>query len=201
MTISEHAPNPLPDDRDLDEVKRAVECILLVGGGPVTVPQLQAVLGVTPETVRAVLWELQQDFAGRGLQVQEVAGGYQLCTRPELAEYVQRFLQLERREALSQPALETLAIVAYRQPVTRAEIEAVRGVRSDHVLETLTERHLIRELSRRPTLGRPILYGTTEAFLRYFGLKDLRDLPPMQGGGDPRGALGAIPPPAWPPNE
>lgn len=200
MKISEHALDPLPDDRDLDEVKRAAECILLVGGGPVTVPQLQAVLGVTPETVRAVLWELQQDFAGRGLQVQEVAGGYQLCTRPELSEYVQRFLQLEHREALSQAALETLAIVAYRQPVTRAEIEAVRGVRSDHVLETLTERHLIREISRRPTLGRPILYGTTEAFLRHFGLKDLRDLPPMQGS-DPRGALGAIPPPAGPPNE
>lgn len=199
MTISEHAPNPLPDDRDLDEVKRAAECILLVGGGPVTVPQLQEALGVTPETVRAVLWELQQDYAGRGLQVQEVASGYQLCTRPELSAYVQRFLQLGHREALSQAALETLAIVAYRQPVTRAEIEAVRGVRCDHVLETLAERHLIREISRRPTLGRPILYGTTEAFLRYFGLKDLRDLPPMAGG-DPRGALGAIPPPTEPPN-
>lgn len=177
------------DDRD--ELKRAAECILLVSGGPVTVDQLREVLGVPGEVIHDILWSLREEYSARGLQIQAVAGGYQLCTRPELAEYVQRFLRLDHREPLSRAALETLAIVAYRQPVTRAEIEAVRGVRCEHVLERLLERHLIRELGRRPTLGRPILYGTTEGFLRYFGLKDLSDLPKLEGG-DPRAALGSV---------
>ncbi len=180
-----------PDPIDIHEVKRAAECILLVSGGPVTLAQLREVLERPAETIRLALWELGQEYAGRGLQIQEVAGGYQLCTRPELAEYVQRFLRLDHREPLSQAALETLAIVAYRQPVTRAELEAVRGVGCEHVLERLLDRYLIREVGRRPTLGRPILYGTSEGFLRYFGLKDLNALPPQEGS-DPRGALGAV---------
>lgn len=184
---------PPSDDLDLEELKRAAECLLLVGGGPVTVDQLAEALGAPPQTVHAVLWELQQDYSGHGLQIQAVAGGYQLCTRPELAPYVQQFLRLDHREPLSQAALETLAIVAYRQPITRAEIEAVRGVRSDHVIDRLLERHLIRELGRKPVLGRPILYGTTEGFLRYFGLKDLADLPALEGD-DPRRALTNGPP-------
>jgi len=183
---------PQPADLDLEKLKRAAEGVLLVSGGPVTVEQLAEALGAPPQTVHAILWELQQDYAGRGLQIQAVAGGYQLCTRPELAPYVQRFLRLDHREPLSQAGLETLAIIAYRQPITRAEIEAVRGVRSDHILERLLERHLIREVGRRQALGRPILYGTTEGFLRYFGLRDLRELPALEGD-DPRRALGAMP--------
>ncbi len=179
------------DPADVREVKRAAECILLVSGGPVTVAQFEAVLNKSAETIRLALWELGQEYTERGFQIQEVAGGYQLCTRPELADYVQRFLRLDHREPLSHAALETLAIVAYRQPVTRAEVEAVRGVRCEHVLERLLERHLIREVGRRPTLGRPILYGTSEGFLRYFGLKDLGDLPPLEGH-DPRSAFGAV---------
>jgi segregation and condensation protein B len=176
----------------LEELKKAAECVLLVSSGPVSVQQLVDALGATPQTVHALLWELQQDYAGRGLQIQTVAGGFQLCTRPELASYIQRFLQLDHREPLSRAALETLAIVAYRQPITRAEIEAVRGVRSEHVLERLLERHLVREVGRKAALGRPILYGTTEGFLRYFGLKDLHELPTLEGS-DPRRALVAPP--------
>src|SRR5256712_2705964 len=134
MTI----PNGLVPQRDgvnLDELKRAAESILLVSGGPVTVDQLVEALGVPPQTVHALLWELQQDYAGRGIQIQTLAGGYQLCTRPELALYVQRFLRLDHREPLSQAALEPLAIVAYRQPITRAEIEAVRGGRRGTILQ------------------------------------------------------------------
>jgi segregation and condensation protein B len=187
--------SPSPEGLDLDELKRATESILLVGGGPVTIDQLVEALGAPPQTVHALVWKLQQDYAGRGLQIQAVAGGYQLCTRPELAPFVQRFLQLDHREPLSQAALETLAIVAYRQPITRAEIEAVRGVRSDHVIERLLERHLVREVGRKQALGRPILYGTTEGFLRYFGLQDLSQLPAMEGN-DPRSALGSLPLPA-----
>jgi segregation and condensation protein B len=173
-----------------DHLLRAVECLLLVGGGPVRIEQLREVLNVPDETVRDVLRELTQIYGARGLQIQPIAGGYQLTTRPEFAPYVARFLGLERREPLSRAALETLAIVAYRQPVTRAEIEAVRGVRCEHVLQRLGELELIRELGRRPTLGRPILYGTTDAFLRHFGLKDLTDLPPLEGH-DPRQVLAA----------
>jgi len=173
----------------LGEIKRAIECILLVSGNPVTVDQLAAVLEIPAETARLALGELGQEYDERGLQIQEVAGGYQLSTRPEFAVQIQRFLRLDHRESLSQPALETLAIVAYRQPVTRAEVEAVRGVRCEYVLERLVDRHLIRELGRRPTLGRPILYGTSDGFLRYFGLRDLGALPPLEGN-DPRAAFG-----------
>jgi segregation and condensation protein B len=171
-----------------DDLKRALECVLLVSGGPVTPDQIAGTLDVPLETARDVLEDLRRDYADRGLQIQILAGGYQLCTRPEYSSYVQRFLHLDELDPLSQAALETLAIVAYRQPVTRAEIEAVRGVRVDHVLDRLLERHLIREVGRRPTVGRPILYGTTEGFLRHFGLRDLQSLPPLAGD-DPRRAL------------
>lgn len=188
---------PPSDDPDLEELKKAAECLLLVGGGPVTVEQLAEALGAPPQTVHALLWELQQDYGSRGLQIQAVAGGYQLCTRPELAQYVQQFLRLDHREPLSQAALETLAIIAYRQPITRAEIEAVRGVRSDHVIDRLLERHLAREVGRKQTLGRPFLYGTTEGFLRHFGLQDLEGLPALEGD-DPRRAFSGGPPAAAP---
>jgi segregation and condensation protein B len=170
------------------EVLGAIECLLLVSGGPVTIDQLAAVLEIPPEEARLALDELGQEYGDRGVQIQAIAGGYQLSTRPEFADYVQRFLRLDHREPLSQASLETLAIVAYRQPVTRAEVEAVRGVRCEHILERLLDRHLIREVARRSTLGRPILYGTSEGFLRYFGLRDLGALPPLQGD-DPRSAL------------
>ena len=170
------------------DLKRALECVLLVSGGPVTPEQVGETLAVPPATAREVLEDLRHEYEGRGLQIQVLAGGYQLCTRPEYSSYVQRFLHLEQLDPLSQAALETLAIVAYRQPVTRAEIEAVRGVRVEHVLDRLLERHLIREVGRRPTVGRPILYGTTEGFLRHFGLRDLQSLPPLRGD-DPRGVL------------
>lgn len=187
-------PGAPPDDPPPGEeaaraaLKGAIECLLLVAGGPVTPQQLQDALEAPGEAIGEALGELMRDYAGRGLQIQAVAGGYQLCTRPEFSAAVQRFLRLDHREPLSQAALETLAIVAYRQPVTRAEIEAVRGVRSEHVLEKLVERHLIREVGRKQALGRPILYGTTEGFLRHFGLKDLSALPPLRGG-DPRTAF------------
>ena len=171
-----------------DDLKRALECVLLVSGGPVTPEQIAGTLNVPLEIARDVLESLRQDYEARGLMIQRLAGGYQLCTRPEYSSYVQRFLHLDQLDPLSQAALETLAIIAYRQPVTRAEVEGVRGVRVDHVLDRLLERHLIREVGRRPTVGRPILYGTTEGFLRHFGLSDLQSLPPLAGN-DPRRAL------------
>ena len=188
MTEPETTTPTSEEGSDRAELRRAVECVLLVAGAPVTPEQLTETLAVPLEAVLDVLRDLGQDYAGRGLQIQVVAGGYHLCTRPEFAEVVQRFLRLDHREPLSQAALETLAIVAYRQPVTRAEIETVRGVRSEHVLERLLDRHLIREVGRKHALGRPILYGTTEGFLRHFGLQDLHALPPLRGD-DPRAAF------------
>jgi len=187
--MTEPEVRPAGPELERDHLKRAVECVLLVGGGPVTPDQLKDTLGVPVELVHEVLLDLVAEYRDRGLQIQALAGGYQLCTRPAFSEYVQRFLRLDQREPLSQAALETLAIVAYRQPVTRAEIEAVRGVRCEHVLERLLDRHLIRDLGRKQALGRPILYGTTEGFLRHFGLRDLDALPPLRGN-DPRSAFG-----------
>lgn len=181
---------PAGPDPERARLKKAAECVLLVVGGPVTTDQLKDTLGVSSQIAHEVLMDLVEDYRDRGLQIQALAGGFQLCTRPEFSEYVQRFLQLEQREPLSQAALETLAIIAYRQPVTRAEIESVRGVGCTHVLERLLDRHLIRDLGRKRVLGRPILYGTTEGFLRHFGLRDLDALPPLRGN-DPRSAFGA----------
>ncbi len=170
-------------DARVRETARAIECILLVSGGPVRVEQLVDAAQVPPEIVVAAVEILMQEYAARGLEIQTVAGGYQLATRPDHAEVVQRFLGAAGREPLTQATLETLAIVAYRQPITRPELEAVRGVRSEYVLERLEERRLIRVVGRKATVGRPILYATTEGFLRYFGLRDLADLPPMAAFG------------------
>jgi segregation and condensation protein B len=168
-------------ERSEIEVRNAIECLLLVRGGPVRLAELRKVLEIGEDEIRATLAALQVEYAGRGLQIQEVAGGYQLCTRPAYGPYVQRFLRLGELEPLTRATLEVLAIVAYRQPVTRAEVDVVRGVQSAHHLNKLQERRLIREVGRRPGPGRPILYGTTEGFLRYFGLRDLTALPPLAG--------------------
>jgi len=161
------------------EVRNALECLLLTKGGPVRIAELRKVLEVGDAEIRATLEALKVEYVGRGLQIQEVAGGYQLCTRPEYGAYVQRFLRLSELQPLTKATLEVLAIVAYRQPVTRAELDAVRGVQSSYHLDKLKDRRLIHEVGRRPGPGRPILYGTTEGFLRYFGLRDLTALPPL----------------------
>ncbi len=161
------------------EIRNAIECLLLARGGVVRLSEFRKVLGVDDVEIRATLAALQIEYEGRGLQIQEVAGGYQLCTRPPYARHVQRLLQLKESEPLTRASLEVLAIVAYRQPVTRAEVDAVRGVQSVHHLQKLQDRRLIYEVGRRPGPGRPILYGTTEGFLKYFGLRDLAALPPL----------------------
>lgn len=161
------------------EIRNAIECLLLARGGPVRLAELRKVLEVDEAEIRATLAALQVEYVGRGLQIQEIAGGYQLCTRSEYGQHVQRLLRLSELEPLTRATLEVLAIVAYRQPVTRAEVDAVRGVQSVHHLIKLLDRRLIREVGRRPGPGRPILYGTTEGFLRYFGLRDLTALPPL----------------------
>ncbi len=173
------------------EIRNAIECLLLARGGTVRLAELRKVLEIDEGELLATLAALQVEYEGRGLQIQEIADGYQLCTRPDYGAYVQRLLRLEELEPLTRATLEVLAIVAYRQPVPRAEVDMIRGVQSAYHLVKLQDRRLIREVGRRPGPGRPILYGTTEGFLRYFGLKDLGALPKI---GDHELATVLVPP-------
>lgn len=158
---------------------RIAGALLFVAEGPVTVGQLARVLDVEPGQVEAALNEVGAWLARGGLLLQRHDDRLQVVTAPEVAAYVERFLGLDLSNRLSAAALETLAIVAYRQPVTRVEIEAIRGVNCDGVLRTLSSKGLIGEVGRLEQAGRPILYGTTFEFLQHFGLHRVQDLPPL----------------------
>ena len=169
-------------------VAAQVESLLFVADGPVSVGRLAEALEVTPGQVERALTDLAVAYAGRGLRLQRAGNRVQLITTPEAAMCVERFLGLEARARLSRAALETLAIIAYRQPVTRPEIEAIRGVGSDSVLRTLLSVGLIEGVGRALTVGRPILYGTTFEFLQHFGLSGLDELPPLAESSGEEGA-------------
>lgn len=156
-----------------------VEALLFVTDGPVEAATLARALGVTPGRVRRALDELREQLHGRGVRLQLGPEGAQLVTAPQAAEHVETFLGLEASRRLSTAALETLAIIAYRQPVTRATIESVRGVNSDGSIATLRSRALIEEAGRAPTPGRPALFVTTQRFLEHFGLERAQDLPEL----------------------
>src|SRR5437867_5977324 len=160
-----------------DELIRHLESLLFVAAEPAEVAQLAAALDVRSGEVEEALAELSDQYASRGLRVQRRGQRVALATAAEAAPYVEKFLGLSATTRLSQAALETLAIIAYRQPITRAQIEALRGVDCDGVLRTLTARQLIGEVERLETVGHPIRYGTTFEFLRYFGLQNLGQLP------------------------
>jgi segregation and condensation protein B len=162
------------------EIKAIVESILFAAGTPVALRRLAEVIGVAQAEVRAVMMLLLQEYAGseRGIRLAEVAGGYQFRTAAEYADYVKKFVQ-EKPSKLSRAALETLAIIAYRQPLTKAEVELVRGVDVDGVLNSLLTKKLIRVVGRKDVAGRPWVYGTTPQFLELFGLNDLSSLPPL----------------------
>jgi len=164
-------------------IKRLLEGFLFLSGQPVSLKRLkEALTEADHPTLRQLIDQLNAEYVHteRAFRIQEVAGGYQLVTDPQLAPWLKRALQMPKEELLSKPALETLAIVAYRQPITKADIEIIRGVDGSATLETLLERQLIRIVGRKETPGRPLLYGTTPEFLRHFGLKGLDDLPPMK---------------------
>ncbi|KKM08840.1 hypothetical protein SY88_22330 [Clostridiales bacterium PH28_bin88] len=163
-----------------DEPRAVIECLLFVANEPLDLGTLSEIAGITKSDARILLQQLEELYngEGRGIRLVEVAGGFQLITRPEMAPYIEK-LYKPHTAALSHAALETLAIVTYRQPITRAEIEQIRGVKVEGVLTTLMERKLIREVGRKEGPGRPILYGTTKEFLTYFGLKDLKELPDL----------------------
>ncbi len=164
---------------DTNELAHVIEAILFVAGEPVNVKDVQRALDVTEDETRQAIDALDSDYSfhRRGITLKRFGEHIQLSTRAEYAPYVERLLQPIQKQSLSQSALETLAIVAYRQPVTKLEMEAVRGVKCDYSVQSLVNKGLIEEVGRKEALGRPILYGTTDKFLSHFGLHSLDDLP------------------------
>jgi segregation and condensation protein B len=164
------------------ETLAALEALLFASDAPLELERLGEVLALGPEDTRAAVEALRAscEVPGRGLALVEVAGGVRLVTRPELLPVLLRLQRLRLRSRLSRAALETLAIIAYRQPISRSEIEQLRGVGAEGVLTHLLERRLVRVVGRKAAPGRPILYGTTREFLEHFGLRALGDLPPFE---------------------
>jgi len=156
-----------------------LEAMLFVAPEPVTTAQLAAALDVAPSVIERGLNELDAALASRGLRLQRNAGRFQLTTAPQLAELIERFLGLEATTHLSRAALETLAIIAYQQPVTRPQIDSIRGVNSDSMMKSLLHKGLILESGRADGPGRPILYSTTPEFLQHFGLNSILEMPSL----------------------
>jgi segregation and condensation protein B len=175
------------------ELKAIVEALIFASPEPITPKLLYKLLADEPkEDVTAAVDALRSDYAQRpGLQFVDVAGGYQIVTRPELHEWVRRMFHERSTQKLTVQALETLAVIAYKQPITAVEISEIRGVNTSGVLSTLLERHLIKIVGRKNVVGRPFLYATTKEFLIRFGLNDLGDLPKVE---DMTDALGFDPP-------
>lgn len=182
MTETKEALNPTQSPN----LKAVLEALLFAAPGSVTPGQLSAAIGITPTEVEIGLRELSEYYIenGSGLCVQWHAGRIQLTTTAEMGGIVEKFLGLEATSRLSKAALESLAIVAYKQPVTRPQLDAIRGVSSDGVVKSLLSKDLIQEVGRAEGPGRPIMYGTTAEFLQYFGLKSIQDLPPLESFGE-----------------
>ena len=168
----------------MPEPMDVVEALLFASVTPVEAERIQEVLDLESAAVARELVDglrARLDAEGRALQVMEVAGGFRLVTRPELAPWLVKLARSRTRSRLSRPSLETLAIIGYRQPVSRPEVDAIRGVNSEAVLDNLLERRMIRIAGRKESPGRPFLYETTREFLVAFGLRDLGDLPKVEG--------------------
>ena len=164
------------------EKKSVLEAMLFLSGEVLTVSTVKDILGISDSEAKRLIAELIAEYNERnsGLLIVEIALGYQMVTNPAYAEWVKKFKSTTTSSKLSLPALETLAIIAYKQPIIRAEIEQIRGVNSDSAIKTLYEKRLIKIMGRKEAPGRPFLYGTTRDFLQYFGLKDLTELPTLE---------------------
>jgi len=178
------------------ELKAILEALIFASPDPLTPKAIYKLLDNEPkEDVKAALEELKNDYdRPGGLQMVEVAGGFQIVTRPDLHEWVRRLFQERSTQKLSVQALETLAVIAYKQPITALEVTEVRGVNTSGVLNTLLERHLIKIVGRKQVVGRPFLYATTREFLIRFGLNDLNDLPKVEDMAEALGLEGSGPP-------
>jgi len=168
---------------DRTQAKNIIEAMLFVSDKPLFLNEIKGVMeGFDASHVKDVILELAKEYedAQRSFNIKEIAGGFQIVTDPLLAPWLKKLYKTSGADRLTGPSLETLAIVAYKQPVTKPEIETIRGVNVDGVLKTLIEKSLVRIAGRRETVGRPILYGTTQEFLQYFGLSSLEELPKLE---------------------
>lgn len=165
---------------NINELKAALEALLFVSGEAVSGAKLANTLAISLDDLDELIVSLQQDLQSenRGLALIKIADGYRLCTKAKLSAYLEKFTQVIDKK-LSQPLMETLSIIAFKQPVTKQEIEEIRGVNTEKILRRLLERDLIQEIGRKKVIGRPILYGTTSVFLQCFGLNDIKDLPEL----------------------
>lgn len=159
-----------------------VEALLFASQNPLPLEKLSSIVAESEESVKQVIENLNQKYTeGKtSFRIRPVSGGYQMYTLPEYAPWIENLLAIRKSQRLTKAALESLAIIAYRQPITKVEIEYIRGVQSDGVIHTLLERKLVTIVGREKTVGRPLLYGTTDDFLLYFGLKSLEDLPKVE---------------------
>jgi len=164
------------------EAKSIIEAALFISEEPLTIDSLKTLLEIDKTDTERLVRELVSEYSLRnsGLLIVEIAGGFQMVTNPICAPWIKKLLSTTIPKKLSQSSLETLAIIAYKQPITKPEIEVIRGVNSDGVIKTLLERRLIKILGRKELPGRPLMYGTTKEFLQYFGLKDLTELPTLK---------------------
>ena len=162
--------------------KSAIEALMYIWGEPLEIKDAAEACGISNQEAKECFLELQAEYdqEGRGLMIRQVGNGFQYATRPEYAEQVEKLCTPVRTRKLSQAALEVLAIVAYKQPVTKSEIDSIRGIKCDRVMEGLMKKELVQELGRSAGIGRPILYGTTDTFLKLFGFKTLKELPEIE---------------------
>jgi len=165
---------------DYTQLAKIIESLLFVASEPAPIERLASALEQTPEDIELALLALAETLQDRGIRLQRHHDRVQLVTMPEAADAIEVFLGLDLTTKLSRAALEALAIIAYRQPITRPQIEAIRGVSSDGVIRTLLHRGLVQEVGRLETAGRPVLFGTTPDFLNYFGISSLDELPPLE---------------------
>lgn len=165
------------------ELKSAVEALLFASGNPLSVDRLKGIFeDASTEQIEEQIAALRREYEERrsGVMIADVAGGYQVVTRPELAPWIRKFRTVKVSTRLSRPALETLAIIAYKQPITRTEVEAIRGVNIGGIVRNLMERRLVKIVGKKDVPGKPMMYGTSMDFLQYFGLKDLSALPTLK---------------------
>ncbi|MDQ7786409.1 MAG: SMC-Scp complex subunit ScpB [Thermodesulfovibrionales bacterium] len=167
------------EDRD---TKSVLEALLFLSGEVLVISAIKDILEIPEAEIKRAMEELRTEYRERdtGLMIVEIANGYQMVTNPAYGEWIKKFKTTHLSSRLSLPSLETLAIIAYKQPIIRAEIEQIRGVNADSAIRTLYEKRLIKIMGRKEAPGRPFLYGTTREFLQYFGLKDLTELPTLK---------------------
>ncbi len=171
------------ENKSPDEIKRIVEALLFAVQEPISVRKISEIIeGTEAKEIREVIQQLREEYDthDRVFQIEEIANGFQLLSRPEYHEWISKIRKKSGESKLSQQALETLSIIAYKQPIIRADIEAIRGVQSGQMIRTLVEKNLVKITGRDEVLGRPLLYGTTTKFLDHFGLKSIKDLPKVE---------------------